>query len=767
MKKNALAALYEKDGTKKVLSSLISILAGLLVGGIAVLIVGLCNEKISLTGAWDGIRIIFAGIFSTGRDAAGTLTWGFNAVNLGNMLFRATPLIMTGLSVAVAFKTGLFNIGAPGQYLISTMVTLMVALSIPSESVPVGVIWVLAFLAGCLSGALWGAIPGLVKALLNINEVLACIMTNWIAANLVTWMFDISSFKNLTESTKSGYIYKTTFNGVATPKLGLDMLFPGSQVNGGILVAIVIAIAMYILMNKTTLGYELKACGANRQYPGQAQHRAVHGHRRCAGRRRRCAVLAVRQHGVLLVHLSVPARRGLQRHPRGPAGGVQPHRGDLYRLLHVHAGHLRPPADQLDGVQRVHHRRHHRHHRVSVRLLPGHPHDAVPEEKAPRPCGGDCRPGGGRRTGGGTGGGTHGTGRADSGSDGGRRRPGMTFLIQQTLIYAVPLMIVALAGVFAERSGIINLALEGIMIFGAFIGVLFVRLMQGSEAVLAAKQAGDWVALQGLELLTMLVAAAMGAVFSLLLSFASINLRADQTIGGTALNLMAPALVLFLIRIIANQNTLQMATGDSASWFMLKKSTFGVDKSVDWGFFGETFLNKIYLATYICILLFIILSVILYKTKFGLRLRACGENPQAADSLGINVYRMRYAGVTISGALAGMGGFVYAMTTANCSSNGDVAGFGFLALAVMIFGNWKPLNIAGASLLFGLFKCIAAAYASIDINGDGVFLLADIGISAHLYRMLPYLITLLVLAFTSKKSRAPKAEGIPYDKGQR
>ena len=256
----------------------------------------------------------------------------------------------------------------------------------------------------------------------------------------------------------------------------------------------------------------------------------------------------------------------------------------------------------------------------------------------------------------------------------------MTFLIQQTLIYAVPLMIVALAGVFAERSGIINLALEGIMIFGAFIGVLFVRLMQGSQAVLAAKQAGDWVALQGLELLTMLVAAAMGAVFSLLLSFASINLRADQTIGGTALNLMAPALVLFLIRIIANQNTLQMATGDSASWFMLKKSTFGVDKNVDWGFFGETFLNKIYLATYICILLFIILSVILYKTKFGLRLRACGENPQAADSLGINVYRMRYAGVTISGALAGMGGFVYAMTTANCSSNGDVAGFGFLAL---------------------------------------------------------------------------------------
>jgi ABC-type uncharacterized transport system permease subunit len=343
----------------------------------------------------------------------------------------------------------------------------------------------------------------------------------------------------------------------------------------------------------------------------------------------------------------------------------------------------------------------------------------------------------------------------------------MTFLIQQTLIFAIPLMIVALAGVFAERSGIINLALEGIMIFGAFVGVLFVRMMQQAQVFDAAKKSGDWLALQGFELLAMLVAAVMGAIFSLLLSFASINLRADQTIGGTALNLMAPALVLFLIRIIANQNTLQMATGDSASWFMLKKSTFGVDKSVDWGFFGETFLNKIYLATYICILLFIILSVILYKTKFGLRLRACGENPQAADSLGINVYKMRYAGVTISGALAGMGGFVYAMTTANCSSNGDVAGFGFLALAVMIFGNWKPVNIAVSSLLFGLFKCIAASYASIDINGDGIFKLAEIGISAHFYRMLPYIVTLLVLAFTSKSSRAPKAEGIPYDKGQR
>ncbi len=343
----------------------------------------------------------------------------------------------------------------------------------------------------------------------------------------------------------------------------------------------------------------------------------------------------------------------------------------------------------------------------------------------------------------------------------------MTFLIQQTLLYAVPLMIVALAGVFAERSGIINLALEGIMIFGAFIGVLFVRLMQNMDIFTQAVRAGNWWTLQGLEVAAILVAAALGALFSLLLSFASINLKADQTIGGTALNLMAPALVLFLVRILANQNTLEMLRGDAATWFMIKKSTFGVDKNADWGFLAETFLNKVYLATYLCIIIFVVLSVILYKTRFGLRLRACGENPQAADSLGINVYRMRYAGTTISGALAGMGGFVYALTTTGCRADGSVAGFGFLALAVMIFGNWKPLNIALASLLFGLFKCVAAAYSTLDINGDGIYLLAELGISSHLYRMLPYLVTLVVLAFTSKKSRAPKAEGIPYDKGSR
>ena len=276
--KEKLLNTYEQAGTKKVLASLLSILIGLAVGAIVVVIVGLTKDTISGKGIWDGVRLIFAGILCTGRDNAGNLLWGFDGRALGNMLFRATPLIMTGLSVAVANKTGLFNIGAPGQYLMGTMASLMIALGIPAGMMPGWMLWLLAFLGGMLAGAIWGAIPGILKAFLNINEVLACIMTNWLAANIVTWGFDVSNFKNVVENTKTGYVYKTTFgltqvegawtyvdgNGIATAKLGLDKIFSGSQINAGILIAVVFAVAMHILINKTTLGYELKACGSNR-----------------------------------------------------------------------------------------------------------------------------------------------------------------------------------------------------------------------------------------------------------------------------------------------------------------------------------------------------------------------------------------------------------------------------------------------------------------------------------------------------------------------
>ena len=277
MKDNKIP-FFRREGTRSVLASLISILIGLAAGSIVILIMGLTNKDLGLKSALEGIRLVFFGIFSTGRDAVGNLTFGFNPVNIGNLLFRATPVILTGLSVATANKTGLFNIGAAGQYLAGTCATLFIALSIPSSSVPPLLIWLLALLGGMLAGALWGALPGMLKAFLNINEVIACIMTNWIAANIVTWLFDISNLKNVVENTKSGYIYKTTFNNVATPKFGLDKLFPGSQVTGGILIAILLAVVVNIIISRTTFGYELKACGSNRhaaRYAGIRDKRSI------------------------------------------------------------------------------------------------------------------------------------------------------------------------------------------------------------------------------------------------------------------------------------------------------------------------------------------------------------------------------------------------------------------------------------------------------------------------------------------------------------
>ena len=295
MNKFDMKSLLKKDGTRTVLASLLSIFIGMLAGGVIITIVGLTNDALGAKGAWDGVRIVLLGLFVKGRDSVGNLVFTFNPQMMGNMLFNATPVILTGLSVAVAYKTGLFNIGAPGQYLAGTAATLFIALTIPvtgsemtawyvQQGVAIGTtypawfVWTLAFVGGMAAGALWGAIPGLLKAWLNINEVLACIMTNWIAANLVTWVFDISSLKNIVENTKTGYIYKTTFNGVETSKMWLDKIFPGSQVNGGIIIAIIMAVAVYIILSRTTFGYELKACGSNRfaaRYAGIKDKRSI------------------------------------------------------------------------------------------------------------------------------------------------------------------------------------------------------------------------------------------------------------------------------------------------------------------------------------------------------------------------------------------------------------------------------------------------------------------------------------------------------------
>lgn len=322
-------------------------------------------------------------------------------------------------------------------------------------------------------------------------------------------------------------------------------------------------------------------------------------------------------------------------------------------------------------------------------------------------------------------------------------------ILSATIIFAVPLLLVALGGMFSERSGVINIALEGIMIVGALCSCLMLRLFDSMGLGETSPQLA--------MLLAILVAAASGAVFSLLLAFASINLKADQTIGGTALNMLAPAFAIVLTWSIQGQGQTTILI---PKWTRITQATLGIAEK-------DTFLQNLifknfYLTTIFAFVLLIAASILLYKTKFGLRLRACGEHPQAADSVGINVYRMRYAGVFISGVLGGIGGLAYTIA-AGAGFQSSVAGYGFLALAVMIFGNWKPLNILGASLFFALFKIIGSYSGSIP------FLPSFSGISSseYIYLMLPYIVTMIILILTSKKSRAPKAEGIPYDKGSR
>ena len=314
----------------------------------------------------------------------------------------------------------------------------------------------------------------------------------------------------------------------------------------------------------------------------------------------------------------------------------------------------------------------------------------------------------------------------------------MTLLVQYTLIFASVLMLVALGGCFAERSGVINIGLEGIMVIGALGGALVMKFMPVT------------VGAPVMVLTTIVVSAVFGLLFSLLLAVAAINFKADQTITGTAMNMLATAGATVAVKAM---NTAASGGNDVSSdiSYTQAKDLFIIRM-------GDFEFNWFMLVAVICL---VISYVVLYKTRFGLRLRACGEHPQAADSVGINVYKMRYAGVLISGLLGGLGGIVY--ITAGVSvwkfENG-VAGFGFLALAVMIFGAWHPLKIALAALLFGFFRALGNVYSGFD------FMLA-LNVPSVVYNMLPYIISLVVLAFTSKKSRAPKAEGIPYDKGTR
>ncbi|MGO5051754.1 ABC transporter permease [Lachnospiraceae bacterium LCP25S3_G4] len=312
------------------------------------------------------------------------------------------------------------------------------------------------------------------------------------------------------------------------------------------------------------------------------------------------------------------------------------------------------------------------------------------------------------------------------------------FIMQQTMYFAIPLLIVAIGGMYSERSGVINIALEGIMVMGAFTGIFFIQAFQNFMS-------GQW-----LLIIAMLIAGLTGGVFSLLHAFASINMKADQTISGTALNMFAPAFAIFVAR---------MMTGVQQVPFT---DTFHINKVPVLGnipVIGDLFFQNCYITTYIGIGIFLVASFVINKTKFGLRLRACGEHPGAADSVGVNVYKIRYAGVIISGVLAGIGGLVFVVPTST-NFNASVAGYGFLALAVLIFGQWRSNKILLAAFFFGIMKTLASAYSAIPV-------LKSLPIPNEIYKMIPYIATLIVLAFSSKNSQAPRAEGIPYDKGSR
>ena len=314
----------------------------------------------------------------------------------------------------------------------------------------------------------------------------------------------------------------------------------------------------------------------------------------------------------------------------------------------------------------------------------------------------------------------------------------MILLLQYTLIFASVLLLVALGGCFAERSGVINIGLEGIMVMGAMGGALVMKFLPVSMGA------------PMMIICTILAAALFGMIFSLFLAVASISFKADQTITGTAMNMLASAAATVAVKA--------MNTAASGGHDVSSDISYAHSKDLFIIRLGEFEFNWFMLVAVVCL---VVSYIVLYKMRFGLQLRACGEHPQAADSVGINVYKMRYAGVLISGLLGGLGGIVY--ITAGVSvwkfENG-VAGFGFLALAVMIFGAWHPLKIALAALLFGFFRALGNVYSGFD------FMLA-LNIPSAVYNMLPYIISLVVLAFTSKKSRAPKAEGIPYDTGSR
>ncbi|AZV42337.1 ABC transporter permease [Peribacillus asahii] len=313
----------------------------------------------------------------------------------------------------------------------------------------------------------------------------------------------------------------------------------------------------------------------------------------------------------------------------------------------------------------------------------------------------------------------------------------LLIIIPSMIAYAAPLIFTALGGVFSERSGVINIGLEGLMVIGAFTGIVF--------NLTYADVFGNWT-----PWISVLVAMVAGVLFSLLLAVATITFRADQTVSGVALNLLSVGLTIFLVKKIYDKGQTDFISETFAR--------IDIPLLSDIPFIGPVFFSNSYYIAYIAILVSFIVWYILYKTPFGLRIRAVGEHPMAADTMGVNVFKIRYAGVLISGAFAGVGGAIHATIFANDFSHATINGQGFMAIAAMIFGKWHPVGAMGAALFFGLAQ-------SLSIVGSSLPLFKDIP-SVYLL-IAPYVLTIIALTGFIGRADAPKAAGQPYIKGER
>ena len=300
---------------------------------------------------------------------------------------------------------------------------------------------------------------------------------------------------------------------------------------------------------------------------------------------------------------------------------------------------------------------------------------------------------------------------------------------------AMPLLITSLGGLFSERSGVVNIGLEGLMVVGGFASA---AATVGLEPQLGG--AAIWVSL--------VIAMIIGALFSVLHAFASINLNANQVISGTAINMIAGAVTVFLARTITGSGNIQLTNGIPR---------FDVPFLVEIPLIGKLFFYQTYGTTWLILAILALGAFVLYKTAFGLRLRACGEHPHAADAAGINVFKVRYGAVMISGALAGLGGATILVTYSG-EFSGSVAGMGFLALAALIFGQWKPLGVLGATFFFGF----AATLANASQAEPALQAIPEV-----ILKVFPYVVTLLALILFSKSTQAPRAAGEPFEKGKR